>query len=82
MLYGGLDMNNDPDYNSDLFKFPMDQDNAPITYKFDNRPYIEAGVGLSNILRVFRIDFIKRFTYLDHPGISGFGFRVQFRMDI
>ena len=82
VLYGGLDMNNNPDYNNDLFKFPVGPDNSPITYKFDNRPYIEAGVGLSNILRVFRIDLIKRFTYLDHPGISGFGFRVQFRMDI
>lgn len=82
VLYGGLDMNNDPDYNNDLFKFPVGPDNTSITYKFDNRPYIEAGVGLSNILRVFRVDLIKRFTYLDHPGISGFGFRVQFRMDI
>jgi hypothetical protein len=82
VLYGGLDMNNNPDYNDDLYKFPMGPDNSPLTYTLDNRPYIEAGVGLSNILRVFRIDLIKRFTYLDHPGISGFGFRVQFRMDI
>jgi hypothetical protein len=82
ILYGGLGSNNNPDNNDDLFHFPVDSNNMPLTYTLEKKPYIEAGVGLSNILRVFRVDLIKRFTYLDNPGISGFGFRVQFRLDI
>jgi len=82
VLYGGLGSNNNPENNPDLFHFPVDSNNMPLTYTLENKPYIEAGVGLSNILRVFRVDLIKRFTYLDHPGISSWGFRVQFRLDI
>jgi len=82
ILYGGLGSNNNPDNNEDLFHFPVDNNNMPLTWAMEKKPYIEAGIGLSNILRVFRVDLIKRFTYLDHPGISGFGFRVQFRLDI
>ncbi len=82
VLYGGLDKNNNPDYHADLFKFPVSIDEVPLTYTLGKKPYIEASVGLSNILRIFRVDLIKRFTYLDNPDVSGLGFRVQFRLDI
>lgn len=81
-LYGGLGDKNNPDYNSDLFRFPVDLNNVPLTFTLEKKPYIEASVGLSNILRIFRVDLIKRFTYLDHPNVSQFGIRVQFRLDI
>jgi hypothetical protein len=81
-LYGGLGDKNNPDYNSDLFRFPVDLNNVPLTFTLEKKPYIEASVGLSNILRIFRGDLIKRFTYLDHPNVSQFGIRVQFRLDI
>jgi hypothetical protein len=82
MLYGGLDNKNNPDYNSDLFRFPVDSNNNLITYTLGGKPYIEAGIGLSNILRIFRIDLVRRFSYLDNPNVSKLGFRVQFRLDI
>jgi hypothetical protein len=82
VLYGGLDKNNNPDYQADLFKFPVSINEVPLTYTLGKKPYIEASVGLSNILRIFRVDLIKRFTYLDHPDVSGLGFRIQFRLDI
>jgi hypothetical protein len=81
-LYGGLGEKNNPDYSSDLFRFPVDFNNLPLTYTLEKKPYIEASVGLSNILRIFRVDLIKRFTYLDHPNVSQLGIRVQFRLDI
>jgi hypothetical protein len=82
MIYGNLaDMNN-PANNNKLFKFPMDENNLPLTYSLEQKPYIEAGVGLSNILRIFRIDLIKRFTYLSNPDVTDIGFRIQFRLDI
>ncbi len=45
-------------------------------------PYVEAGVGLSNILRVLRVDFTWRLTHReDNPNNNfrvTFGFDVQF----
>lgn len=81
-LYGELTKNNDPDYNAGLFKLPTDMNGLPLTYTLEKEPYIEAGVGVSNILHVIRIDLIKRFTYTDHANIAGTGFRLQFRLDI
>jgi hypothetical protein len=82
VLYGSLSNSNNPDYQDDLFKFPTDDEGIPLTYTLEKNPYIEASVGLSNILRIFRVDLIKRFTYLDHPNVSETGIRIQFRLDI
>ena len=41
----------------------------------EKTPYLEAGVGLENILKLFRIDAIWRLNY-HKPGIENFGFRV------
>jgi len=82
VLYGRLNNSNNPDYRNDLFIFPSDASGTPLTYTLTNQPYIEAGVGLSNIFRIFRVDFIKRFTYLDNPNVDDTGFRIQFRLDI
>ena len=81
-LYGSLSGRNNPAYQSNLFVFPADDAGIPLTYTLTNQPYIEAGLGLSNIFRIFRVDFIKRFTYLDNPNVDDTGFRVQFRLDI
>ena len=43
-------------------------------------PYAEAGVGIENIFRVFRIDFFKRLTYLDSPLSTSYGVRVGFQL--
>jgi hypothetical protein len=82
MLYGGVSDRNNPQLNPDLFIFPTAQDGTPLTFSMDKKPYIEASIGVSNILRIFRVDLIKRFSYLDNPNVSSVGFRVQFRLDI
>jgi len=81
-LYGGLTKTNNPDFQTDLFKLPTDVSGLPLTYTLESKPYIEAGVGVSNILHIIRVDFIKRFTYTDHANVAGTGFRLQFRLDI
>jgi hypothetical protein len=40
-------------------------------------PYIEAGTGLENVLRFFRIDVLWRLTYLESPGIKPNGIRLS-----
>ncbi|HMQ47701.1 MAG TPA: DUF5686 family protein [Saprospiraceae bacterium] len=40
------------------------------------RPYMEAGIGIENILKVFQFTAIWRLTYLDNPQASRFGLRL------
>ena len=42
-----------------------------------SKPYYEAGAGIENIFKLFRIDAIWRFSYLDHPHTSPFGIRAH-----
>ena len=82
VLYGGLSKTNNPGYQTDLFKLPTDNNGIPLTYTLEKKPYFEASIGVSNILKILRVDLIKRFTYTDHPNVSNIGFRVQLRFDI
>jgi hypothetical protein len=47
-----------------------------------SKPYAEVGYGVENILRLFRVDFFHRLTYLDNPGARKFGVKVtvQFKL--
>jgi hypothetical protein len=38
-----------------------------------NKPYVEAGFGISNIFRIIRVDFIYRLSYTDDA------YRLQYR---
>jgi hypothetical protein len=82
VLYGKIYDINNPDNQSNLFLFPVDDSGVPLTYTLENKPYIEGSLGVSNIFRILRVDFIKRFSYLDNPNVADFGIRVQFRLDI
>lgn len=79
MLYGQVSNQNKPTEGSGLLKFPTLPDGVtPITYTLESKPYVEASIGITNIFRVFRVDLVRRFTYLDHPGAVKYGFRVGF----
>ena len=82
ILYGNVTKTNDPSYNNDLFRLPVESDGTPITYTLGKIPYIEGSIGIANILKIFRVDFVKRFTYLSNPNVSEYGVRVRFRFDI
>jgi hypothetical protein len=75
ILYGQVSKQNQPTAGSGLFAFPLNPDGTPLTYTLAARPYMEAGIGIGNILKIFRIDFIRRLTYLDHEGVAKFGVR-------
>ncbi|HEY4787190.1 MAG TPA: DUF5686 family protein, partial [Bacteroidales bacterium] len=81
VLYGSVSKTNNPEYQSGLFKFPTDNAGNPITYTLEKQPYVEASVGISNIFRFFRIDLVKRLTYLDHPNVASTGIRARFKFD-
>jgi len=81
MLYGNLTDGNNPAMQNGLFKFPVEADGTPITYTLGKTPYIEGSVGIGNIFKIFRIDLVRRFTYLNNPNVSPYGIRIRFRLD-
>jgi len=80
-LYGGIRRENDPEYNNRLFRFPSGIDGTTSTYPLSTDPYVEVSAGIGNILRILRVDFVKRLTYLDHPYTSGLSIRLSLKLD-
>ena len=48
----------------------------PKEVKMSNVPYMELGVGLANIFKILRVDYVWRLTYRDHPGVDRQGLRI------
>jgi hypothetical protein len=80
-LYGGLSDQNNPALNSSVYQFPTDGNGVPITYALGDKPYMEASVGIENIFKFVRVDFVKRLSYLNHPDIAPYGIRVKIKFD-
>lgn len=72
-VYGGLTDKNNPEKTTGLFRFP---DGSMV---MGNTPYMEFSVGLENILKILRVDYYRRVTYLDNPDIKKGGFRIALR---
>lgn len=58
--------------NDDLF--------FPTTLNTLHKPYAEAGVGIENIFKFFRVDAIWRLTYLDHEDVLPFGILAKMQL--
>lgn len=52
-----------PAYNPDLLLFP---EGTGVT-KMNRGPYMEASVGIENIFKVLRVDYVWRLNYRDVP---------------
>lgn len=52
----------------------------PETLSELSKPYFEAGVGIENILKIFRIDALWRLSYLDNPNIEVFSVRAKIQI--
>ncbi len=81
MLYGNVRPENRPENNPGVFLLPMDSDGNATTFTLERRPYMEASVGLENILNVLRIEYVRRLSYLNHPDIDRGGFRFSVKVD-
>ena len=48
----------------------------------NGKPYIEVGFGIENIFKFFKVDFLWRATYRDHPNVPKFGalLGMEFRL--
>ncbi|RHJ87669.1 DUF5686 and carboxypeptidase-like regulatory domain-containing protein [Parabacteroides sp. AM08-6] len=72
-IYGGLTDKNNPSLTPNLFLLPDG------TQPLGKTPYMEASIGLENIFKILRIDYYRRLTYLNHPGIKKGGVRIALR---
>lgn len=83
-FYGSLRPGNMPDATNShgLFMLPV-----PTRQTAENRtfltdtPYMELAFGIGNIFKVLEVDYIRRLTYLDVPGISKHGVRIRVHVD-
>ncbi len=81
-VWGYVSSNNIPDAenNPHLIPFPTTTEGVSNTFSLNNMPYIEGNIGIDNIFKVLRLDYVRRFTYLDNPGIAKWGIRFRLRI--
>ena len=60
-IYGPLSDKNNPEFHPDLFVF-----NKGVT-PLGKTPYVEANIGLANVFKILRIEYVRRFTYISNP---------------
>jgi len=77
IIYGGVGDENNPALHPALYQFPLQKDGTPLTYALGKTPYIEGSVGIENIFKFIGVNLVRRFTYLDHPGIATWGIRTR-----
>ena len=70
-FHGNLSNKNIPSKENGLFVLPKQ------TITMGNAPYVEAVVGITNILGLLRVEYVQRLTYLNHPGIIKYGVRFD-----
>lgn len=70
-LWGHLTDKNDPAkrMGEGLYVFPS------TTYRMGRTPYMEASVGIENIFKFLRVDYVWRLNYRNHPDIQRHGIR-------
>ena len=70
-MFGNLSSKNLPQNNPHLFAFPEG------AYRMGKTPYMEASVGVENIFKLLRVDYVWRLSYRDHPNIDKRGVRIS-----
>ncbi len=72
-VWGQLSDRNNPLRDPSLLNFPSD---ASI-HSNCKKPYMEIAVGLDNIFRVLRVDYVWRLSYRNTPGASNSGLQLS-----
>ncbi len=76
-IWGGLSDTNTPSEHNNLIDFSRNGQGEYRTFHLEEKPYIEANIGIDNIFKVLRIDYVRRFTYLDNPNAPKWGIRFK-----
>ena len=81
LLFGGIRAENNPALQPALYQFLQDSQGRPTTFALGRPPYAEASVGVANLCKLFRVDVIRRLTYLDNPNVAQWGLRGRLKLD-
>ena len=78
-MFGNLSEKNRPNplNTGNIFNFPYKDTEY---HYMTSTPYMEVAVGIENIFRFLRVDYVRRLTYRDVPGIDKWGIRIQFHL--
>lgn len=68
-FYGKLSDHNNPQLSDDVIEFEKDNEGRNMTHSLDNTPYAEGYIGIDNILRILRVQYVKRLNYKNVPDI-------------
>lgn len=82
-LYGYLTTKNNPAHNAgsaQLFQLPS-RDGTPTCFTLGSDPYMEFNVGVHNIFKILRIDYVRRLNYLNRPHVKKNGVRFVLQFD-
>lgn len=72
-FWGRLDNKSNPEFHPELPQFPL----GTATMKLNHGPYMETSVGLENIFRILRVDYVYRINYRNVPyKIDRHGIRI------
>mgnify|MGYP004449768401 FL=1 len=83
-IYGTLSEKNDPmalnpdgSYkNPDLMFWPAHD----VAYKMNKAPYMEISIGLDNVFKVVRLEYVHRLNYFEHDNIRKNGFQATIHL--
>ena len=75
-VWGRLSERNDPASNEFVFRFPEMAKARHMT----SMPYMEASVGIDNIFKILRVDYVWRLTYRNYPDIDKGGVRFSLHL--
>ena len=82
-LYGALTDKNNPYKQAgggELFDFPS-RNGMPTSFVMGDAPYMELNVGIHNIFKFLRVDYVRRLNYLDLPNVKKNGVRFVLQFD-
>lgn len=82
MFYGRLSDANNPYISRDVVRFDTDADGNIMTHVFENKvPYWEGKVGIDNIFRLLRVEYIRRLNYTGLPNVDKDRYRVSLHLN-
>ncbi len=82
-LYGKLTDKNNPQnrpLDSRLFEFPS-REGVFTSFVMGDTPYMELNVGIHNIFKILRVDYVRRLNYLNIPDTKKNGVRFVLQFD-
>lgn len=81
MFYGRLTDGNNPYLSNDVIRFDRDKDGQIMTHVMNRSPYWEGKVGIDNIFRMLRVEYIRRLNYLGLPNVDRDSYRVSLHLN-